>query len=94
MKVHTDLLSLPAEEVKEELRLRHAAQVEREAKQQQIKEIAEKEGLPIPQEILDTQVLDKDTVRKEMKEENQQYIEKIELGRIVAAVIHEEHICE
>ena len=94
MKVHTDLLSLPVEEVKVELRLRHAAQVEREAKQQQIKEIAEKEGLPIPQEILDTQLVDKDTVRKEMKEENQQYIEKIELGRIVAAVIHEEHICE
>ena len=55
MTTHTDLLEMPEDQLKEELRSRHAAQVEREAKQQQIKEIAEEEGLPIPSEILDTQ---------------------------------------
>ena len=88
-KTHTDLLSLPAEEVKEELRSRHAAQVEREAKQQQIKEIADEEGLPIPQEILDTQPMDKDDLRERLSRNNQHYLEKIELGKNISTILDE-----
>ena len=40
IKKHKDLFSLPEEEVKEELRTRHATQLERDAKRQRIKEIA------------------------------------------------------
>ena len=88
-KTHTDLLSLPMEEVKEELRSRHAAQVEREVKQQQIKEIAEEEGLPIPSEILDTQPLDKETLREVLSRNNQRYLEKIELGKNISSILDE-----
>ena len=45
--IHKDLLALPEEEMKEELRVRHADEVqrtEREAKRQRIEEIVEEEG--------------------------------------------------
>ena len=54
----------------------------------------EEEGLSIPQKVISEKTIDKETVRKEMVEENQQYIAKIELGRMVAAIIDEENICE
>ena len=38
--IHKDLLSLPGKEVKKELRVRHTTRIEREAKRQQIEEIA------------------------------------------------------
>ena len=90
-KTHTDLLSLPAEEVKEELRSRHAVQLEREAKEQQIKEIADEEGLPIPQEILDTQPLD---LRDVLSRNNQCYLEKIELGKNISSILDEGFVQE
>ena len=92
--IHKDLLSLPEEQVKEELRVRHAMQMEREAKRQRIEEIAAEEGLSLPKEVTAEETIDKETVRKEMMEENQQYIAKIELGRMVAAIIDEENIYE
>ena len=94
---HKDLLSLPEEEVKEELRVRHddkVARTERTAKRQRIQEIAEEEGLSIPKEVASEKTFDKETVRKEMVEENQQYIAKIELGRMIASIIDEENIYE
>jgi len=94
MKMHKDLLDLSEEELKEELRIRHTVEVEREAKRQRIEEIACGEGLSIPQEVIAENTIDKETVRKEMMMENQQYIAKIELGRMVAAIIDEENINE
>ena len=83
MKTHNDLLSLSEEELKEELRARHTIQLEREAKRQRIEEIAAEEGLSLPKEVTAEETIDKETVRKEMMEENQQYISKIELGRML-----------
>ena len=89
VKTHKDLLSLPAEEIKEELRSRHAIEKEREVKQQQITTIALEEGLPIPQEILDTQPLDKDDLRTVLSQNNQRYLEKIELGKNISTILDE-----
>ena len=89
MKTHSDLLSLPVEDVKEELRSRYATQLEREAKQKQIKEIAHEEGLPIPQEILDMQPLDKDDLCEVLSRNNQRYLEKIELGKNISSILDE-----
>ena len=89
MKMHKDLLSLPEEEVKEELRARHATQLEREAKRQQIEEIARGEGLSIPQEISDTQPLDKENLRENLLRDNQLYVEKIELGKNISSIMDE-----
>ena len=94
MKTHKDLLSLPEEELKEELRARHTVAIEREVKRKRVEEIAEEEGLSIPQEVTAEETIDKETVRKEMMMENHQYIAKIELGRMIAAIIDEENICE
>ena len=80
---HKDLLSLPEEEMKEE----------RGVKRQRIVEI-EDEGLIIPKEVTSEKTLDKETIRKEMVEENQQYIAKIELGKMIASIIDEENIYE
>ena len=95
--IHKDLLALPEEEMKEELRVRHADEVqrtEREAKRQRIEEIVEEEGLTIPKEVASEKMPDKETVRKEMEEENQQYNAKIELGRMIGSIIDEGNICE
>ena len=79
--IHKDLMSLPEEEVKEELRARHAAQQEREAKRQRIEEIVEEEGLTIPKEIMDNQPLEEENLRESLLRDNQLYQEKIELGK-------------
>ena len=81
MKIHKDLLSLPDEEVKEELRARHAAQQEREAKQRRIRDIAREERLSIPQEVCDSQSLNKDDLRELLSRNNRHYLEQIELGK-------------
>ena len=94
MKKHKDLLSLPEEELKKELRVRHAINIEREVKRKRIEEIALEEELSIPQELKAEKSLDKETVRNEMMMENEQYNAKIELGRIVADIIVEDSICE
>ena len=93
-RTHQDLLSLPEEEVKKELRARHNMQLEREAKRKRIEEIAAEEELSIPQEVKAVKSNDKETVRNEMLMENEQYKAKIELGRIVADIIDEENINE
>ena len=48
MKTQKDLLSLPEEELKEELRARHTINMERVAKRKRIEEIAIEEELSIP----------------------------------------------
>ena len=56
---HKDLLSLPEDEIKEELKARHAQQLEQEsrtAKVRLIKKIAVQEQLSIPPELVAVQI--------------------------------------
>ena len=76
--------------MKEELQMRHTVEVQRQeraVKRQRIEEMAKEEGLTIPKEITEEvsseETLDKETLRKEMAEENRQYIAKIELGEMI-----------
>ena len=87
--------------MKEELRVRHTDEVQRQeraVKRQRIEEIAKEEGLMIPEEIpkevASEETLNKETIRKEMVEENRQYITKIELGRMISSIMDEENIYE
>ena len=89
MTTHTDLLEMPEDQLKEELRSRYAAQLERTAKQRWIKEIADEEGLPIPQEILHEQSFDKDDLRERLSRNNQRYLERIELGKNISTILDE-----
>ena len=75
MKTHKNLLSLPEEEMKEELRSRHATQLEREAKRLRIEEIARAEGISIPKEISDIGPLDEENLRENLLRDNQLYLE-------------------
>ena len=92
-QVHKDLLDLPEEEIKEELRIRQSKQHERAMKRQRIVEIAKEEGLTIPEEIAvevtSDETLDRETLCKEMEDENRRYIAKIELGRMISSILNE-----
>ena len=95
IKKHKDLLSLPEEEVKEELRTRHATQLERDAKRQRIKEIANAEGIPVPEEIVETSSeFSGGNLREDMIKDNQLYLERIELGKNIEIIISEGDIHE
>ena len=67
-------------------------------KRQRIVEIATEEGLNIPTEIAaevsSNKTLDRETLCKEMEEENRRYIIKIELGRMISGILDEKSINE
>ena len=89
IKTHKDLLSLPDEEIKEELRVRRAVEMERTAKRQRIQEIAHQEGLSFPQELAQPIEFDKKDVRERLLKNNQLYLNKIVLGEKIADIIEE-----
>ena len=94
---HKDLLSLSEEEVKKELRVRHAADVEQTehaAKRQRIQEIAEEECLTIPPEVRLSTPTDRETLLREMVKDDQEHINKIEHGRMVASILDDGNIRE
>ena len=88
-QTHKDLLSLSKEEARDELRVRHAMQLQREEKRQIIEEMAHQEGISIPKEIIDTPVFDEKNLREDLLKDNQLYLDKIELGKTIAAIIDE-----
>ncbi len=95
--VHKDLLDLPEEEIKTELKRRHDEKEERKEKRQKVIAIAEKLNVSIPDELISTdkeETRNIETLRQEMMEENRQYIAKIELGKTISSIIDEENIHE
>ncbi len=80
--IHKDLLSLPDDEIKEQLKIRHEIKKEREIKQQRVEEIARENGYEIPDEIEPFH-----EVRARCLRNYQLYLEKIELGRKVMEII-------
>ena len=66
MKIHKDLTSLPEEELKEELRLRHEnqkAEVEQEQKRQKVVDTAKNIGVNVPEEMQDPASINENDVR-------------------------------
>ena len=53
-KIHKDIMSMNEDEVREELQARHAKTTENEERRPTIEEIAYKEGIPLPQDIIET----------------------------------------
>ncbi len=98
--VHKDLLDLPEEEIKTELKRRHDEKVERKEKRQKVIGIAEKLKVSISEELIDRstgiedETLDRETLCKEMDDENRRYIAKIELGRMISSILDEKSINE
>ena len=71
--IHKDLLDLPEEEIKTELKRRHVEKAERTEKRQKVITIAENLNVSIPEELLTTdkgETYNKETLRQEMEDEN------------------------
>ena len=94
--IHKDLLDLPEEEIKTELKRRHVEKVERKEKRQKVITIAKNLNVSIPEELISSgaqdETLDKETLRKEIVAENCRYIAKIELGKMISSIIDENDI--
>ena len=89
-QTHRDLLSLPVNEIKNELETRQEIKKKREEKIQKIEEIAKENNLAIPDEITSRKresVDEIDDVRTRCLQNQQLYLEKIELGKQVATII-------
>ena len=90
MQGHTRIYCRCEDEVREELKVRHAVSLEREQKRQKIEEIAHKEGIPLPKDIIETSfnVVDDDVnLEKDLLKDNQLYLERIELGKKIAIIL-------
>ena len=87
-KTHKDLLSLPDNEIKDELQSREEFKKMREEKIQKIEEIAKENNLTIPDEIIEKRKSNEiDNIRARCLQNYQLYLEKIEIGKQVATII-------
>ena len=89
-QIHKDLLSLPDDEIKDELVTRQEIKKKQEAKIQRIEEIARENDIAIPDEIVRRKresVDEIDNVLTRCVQNHQLYLEKIELGKQVASIV-------
>ena len=97
-RTHKDILSMTDEEVREELRERHAENVYREERRKKILEIAREENIPSygcnEVTLSSCATVNKISLREEMNHNNQEYLDKIELGEQIAKFITEDNIRE
>ena len=92
MKTHKDLLKLSEEELEEELRTRHQnqlAEAEKQQKRQKVADIAKNIGVPVPEEVEDSESLDKDDLRDLLSRNNRLYLGQIELGKNISSILDE-----
>ena len=90
-KTHKDILTLPEEEARKELRIRRDVQLQREGKRQKLEEIAQQEGIPITlcTDISTTlSILNPKNLEEQLLHDNQMYLDKIELGTQIATIIY------
>ena len=93
---HKDILVMTDEEARDELRARHVTAMRREDRRQEIEEIAQQENIPIDYVVSsstlaspDISTLDRESLRVKLLHGNQEYLNKIELGKEIAAIIDE-----
>ena len=93
-KIHKDIMSMNADEVRKELQPRHAINLEREERRQKIEEIAYKEEIPLPQGIIETSFNDNEDLEEDLLKDNQLYLERIELGKKISIILDQGVISE
>ena len=89
VRTHQDLLTMSDEDVVNELRARKATQVLREKRKQEIEELAQRENIPLDHCKGLTSPTTQLSIDLEdiLMKDNQEYLEKIDLGNKVAAII-------
>ena len=87
---HQDILTMPEDEAREELRRRNDNCLEREEKYQKLEEIAQQEEIDISNciETQPTSTLTQ-SLKEELLKENQDYLNKLDLGKQIAQIINE-----
>ena len=93
-KKHKDLLSLPDEEIEQELRSRHEARVVQEEKRQKVADIAQNLGVSVPDEVKDTVIIEKESVRTQLINLNKVYLERVRIGEEISNILSEGEIRE
>ena len=89
-RTHADILAMSEDEVREELRNRHTVQIQREEKRQKVMEIAQQENIPIEHcndVTIPTSTLDTANLERDLLQGNQDYLDKIQLGKEIVAII-------
>ncbi|MEC8567183.1 MAG: hypothetical protein VXY56_02680, partial [Pseudomonadota bacterium] len=94
MKTHKDLLNLSEDELEKELKVRHDVQQEKEEKRQQVVETAQNLGLSIPDEVIESKVLDKADLRSKLVNLNKVYLERVQYGEEISNILGEGEINE
>ena len=98
IRIHKDILSMTDEEVRVELRERHAESLRREERRKKVLEIALEENIP-SSDCNEVALFSYDTtnsvsLREDMNYNNQEYIAKIELGEQIATIMIDDNIRE
>ena len=98
IRIHKDILSMTDEEVRVELRERHAESLRREERRKKVLEIALEENIP-SSDCNEVALFSYDTtnsvsLRENMNYNNQEYIAKIELGEQIATIMIDDNIRE
>ena len=89
-KIHKDLLSIPDDKLKAELKRRQKIKKQQEEKIQKVVEIVKENDLALPEEIVSkkSELIEKiDDVRTKCLQSQQLYLEKIELGKQIANIV-------
>ena len=94
-RTHQDILTMSEDEAREELRRRNDNFLDREEKYQKLEEIAQQEGIDISN-CIETQSSPALTqsLEEELLKENQDHLNKLELGKQIAQIINKGTILE
>ena len=94
--MHKDLTSLPEEELKEDLRLRHENQIaeeDQEQKRQKVVDMAKFIGVNVPKEMRDSGC-DESDVRDRLLKNNKVYLSRVKTVEIISKVLYEDEVRE
>ena len=94
-RTHQDILSISEDKAREELRRRNESFLEREEKIQKLEEFAHQEEIDISN-CLDTTLTPVITqsLEEELLKENQDYLDRLELGKQIARIINKGTVLE
>ena len=94
-RTHQDILTMAEDEAREELRRRNESFLEREEKIQKLEEIAHQEEIDISNclDTTPTPVITQ-SLEEELLKENQDYLDRLELGKQIARIINKGTVLE
>ena len=94
-RTHQDILTMSEDEAREELRRRNNGFLEREEKFQKLEEITQQEEIDISNCIdIPTTPAITQSLEEDLLKENQDYLDRLELGKQIAQIINKGTVLE